>query len=548
MHHDYLTNGSYTARCEAKNELTRTAVGGRDLVVFCPAIGVTPATLTSPVTTGIAYSQSVAAAGGQAPYTFSVLSGSLPTGLSLNPTTGEISGTPTAAGNFSFTIEAIDDNGCVGSQPYSIEVDCATITLSAGPLPDGTTGVAYSQTVTASGSTGTYTYSVSAGSLPTGLTLNTSTGEISGTPSATGTFNFSIEALDTYGCTGSDDYSITINCDSVSVTPATLPDGATDVAYTGDVDATGGTAPYLFTISAGSLPPGLTIDSSTGIISGTPTTAGAFNFTVSAADSFGCANSQAYSVNITQTCLFCDDFDDDSLDPNWTYTNASNWSEAGTNLIGVSTKKTTAIAQPIFTGCLNCTVTAEMQTAGGNGNVLSLFGWYVDKKNNVELMLKEEANKVVLRQRVNNSVVKKQSAAVTIDPNTTYEIKVSFNGTQFEVFVDGLSKMTFTSGRPCAVGKRRIPGKENHRDLRFNRRSVEMLIQGDGASPRPLFPLDRDSLWKHAGGDAGALVSGGFALRECGFSCWRRTRRSCRKQSSRFLPALRQRESGLPFA
>jgi len=179
--------------------------------IDCPIITLSPTTLPAGEV-GTSYSQLVTAAGSTAlPYTYTVSSGVLPTGLSL--VTGNITGTPTTAGTFNFTITATDSKGCFGIQPYSIVIastGCLPITLSPMALPSGFIGTAYSQTVSASGGIPTYTYLVSGGSLPNGLLLNISTGEITGTPTRAGIFNFTIKATDSKGCeSGLMGYSIT---------------------------------------------------------------------------------------------------------------------------------------------------------------------------------------------------------------------------------------------------------------------------------------------------------------------------------------------------
>ena len=181
-------------------------------VMLCPIITVNPATLPNG-TVGTVYNQVITATGGTAPYTFAVSSGTLPTGLTLNPTTGVINGSPTTAGTFTFTITATDVNGCSGSRLYEITIaasGCAVITLSPTTLPPGQVNTLYNQAVTASGGTPAYTYSVASGALPTGLTLNPATGVISGVPLATGLFNFTIRATDSQGCIGARPYTVTI--------------------------------------------------------------------------------------------------------------------------------------------------------------------------------------------------------------------------------------------------------------------------------------------------------------------------------------------------
>jgi Putative Ig domain/Kelch motif len=172
------------------------------------------------------------------------------------------------------------------------------IVQSPATLPNGTAGVAYSQTVTASGGFAPYSYAVTIGTLPTGLSLNASTGAISGTPTAPGTFNFTITATDANGCTGDQAYSVTIACGVITVLPATLPDGSVTSAYSQTVSGSGGTGPYTFAVTAGVLPTGLSLNASTGAITGTPTVPGPFSFTITATDANTCSGSTAYTVNI----------------------------------------------------------------------------------------------------------------------------------------------------------------------------------------------------------------------------------------------------------
>ncbi|RYF46117.1 MAG: cadherin-like beta sandwich domain-containing protein, partial [Comamonadaceae bacterium] len=165
-------------------------------------------------TVGVGYSQAMTAGGGTAPYTYSVLAGALPAGLSLS-TAGVISGTPTTAGTFNFTVIARDSTTGPGA-PYgvassiSLTVGAPVVAVSPATLPDGTVGTAYNQTVTASGGATPYTYAVTAGALPGGLGLDTGSGVVSGTPTATGTFSFTISATDANALIGTRAYAINI--------------------------------------------------------------------------------------------------------------------------------------------------------------------------------------------------------------------------------------------------------------------------------------------------------------------------------------------------
>jgi hypothetical protein len=277
----------------------------------CPVITVNPATLPNGVV-GTPYSQTVSGSGGTGPYTFTVSSGALPNGLMLNAATGVISGTPTAGGTFNFTITATDANGCPGTRPYTMGIagapGCPVITVNPATLPPGVIGTPYSQTISASGGTAPFTFRVSSGALPPGLTLtpaNTGTAVISGTPVTPGLFSFTITATDANGCPGSRPYSIVIpvvpSCPFITVSPPTLAAPVLGTPYSQTILASGGTAPYTFTVSSGALPPGLTLSSTsatTAVISGTPIALGLFNFTITATDANGCPGSRASTLQV----------------------------------------------------------------------------------------------------------------------------------------------------------------------------------------------------------------------------------------------------------
>jgi hypothetical protein len=164
----------------------------------CPTLTLAPATLPNG-TVGVAYAQTITASGGAAPYTFDVTSGALPIGLTLT-SAGVLAGTPTAAGASTFTVRATDANFCVATLAYTVTIAaappvppiCPAITLSPLTLPGGTVGAAYTQTIAGNGGLGPYSFGVTAGALPAGLTL-TSAGVLAGTPSAAGAFTFTVQ-------------------------------------------------------------------------------------------------------------------------------------------------------------------------------------------------------------------------------------------------------------------------------------------------------------------------------------------------------------------
>ena len=163
--------------------------------------------------------------------------------------------------------------------------------ITCGTPPEGTVGIPYSYTFTAAGGTTPYSYAVTSGSLPPGLSLDSSTGIVSGTPTTSGTsYTYTITVTDFFGITG--DTGTCTFPNSIGIIPPSsvviaCPLSSTDlrVFYSQPVIVTSGTPPYTFSIISGSLPLGLSLDPTTGIISGTPTKLGTFPYTIKVIDS-----------------------------------------------------------------------------------------------------------------------------------------------------------------------------------------------------------------------------------------------------------------------
>jgi hypothetical protein len=264
-----------------------------------------PLTITtaSPLPNGAlssGYSQTFAATGGTPPYIFwSVTSGALPSGLSLNGDTGVLSGTPTATGTFNFTVRVTDSTDATGSKPFVLTINPALTITTASPLPGGAVGSSYSQTFAATGGTPPYTnWAVVSGALPGGLTLSTG-GLLSGTPTASGTFNFTVRVTDTANVTADKAFVLTISPALTITTASPLPAGAVGAAYSQTFAATGGTPPYTnWAVVSGALPGGLTL-STGGLLSGTPTGSGTFNFTVRVTDTANITADKAFALTIS---------------------------------------------------------------------------------------------------------------------------------------------------------------------------------------------------------------------------------------------------------
>jgi hypothetical protein len=263
----------------------------------CPAITVNPTNLPNGLLGNPYPAQQFTQTGGVGAVTWSVI-GSLPNNMTLNPATGVLSGTPTASGNFSFSIRATDSNQCLGERVYFMSIiACTTITLTPDALlPSAAVGALYSQQIGATGGTPAYSFILFSGSLPDGITLSTS-GLLSGTPTSTTPKNFTIRATDANGCTGTKTFTL-ITCGVITVNPATIPNAFAGTFYTRTFTQAGGGADPIWS-SSGTLPAGLTLNPGTGVLSGTPTTAGTATFTIRATAFNGCFGERSYTVTIS---------------------------------------------------------------------------------------------------------------------------------------------------------------------------------------------------------------------------------------------------------
>ncbi|WP_165371404.1 YncE family protein [Pseudolysobacter antarcticus] len=234
--------------------------------------------------------------------TFVLLSGSLPSGLSLS-SSGHIGGTPSATGIFNATISIDNGVGVDASQDIVLTIGQAPL-ITTSAAPGGNVATAYSFVYAASGFPAS-NFSLQSGTLPPGLSLSTA-GILSGTPTIPGLYSGSIKAGNGIGSDATQNFSITIT-QAPSITSAAPPGGHFSVAYSFSYNASGSPAPS-FALGSGILPPGLTLTPA-GLLSGKPTLAGTYTGTVLASNGVGSGASQNFSIVIDTDRIFANGFE-----------------------------------------------------------------------------------------------------------------------------------------------------------------------------------------------------------------------------------------------
>jgi hypothetical protein len=206
----------------------------------------------------------------------------------------EVIAPPGTPGN-NVTVSVTSPAGRKFGLSYTYTVAANPLTVTTTSLPNGTIGDFYITTVSASGGTGTYTWTMS--TLPTGLNYTTFTGEIYGTPTVVGTFTVRITVRDGIGTTASTALALTITANPPTITTTSLPNGTIGDFYITTVSASGGTGTYTWTMST--LPTGLNYTTFTGEIYGTPTVVGTFTVRITVRDGYGTSASTALTLTIT---------------------------------------------------------------------------------------------------------------------------------------------------------------------------------------------------------------------------------------------------------
>ncbi len=274
-----------------------------------PTVSVTnPGSETGSV--GTATSVQIQASDSATGKTLSYSATDLPLGLSINSSTGAITGTPTAAaaGSYTTTVTVGDGSGASSVNfDWTISAGSTSgnkVTVTSPGNQTGTVGTAVSLQIQASDSATGQTLTYSASGLPAGLSISSSTGLISGTPTTAGSSSVTVTVKDGTGASGTASFTWAISTSTgnkVTVTSPGNQTGTVGTAVSLQIQASDSATGQTLTYSASGLPAGLSISSSTGLISGTPTTAGTSSVTVTVTDGTGASGTASFTWTISSS-------------------------------------------------------------------------------------------------------------------------------------------------------------------------------------------------------------------------------------------------------
>ena len=289
--------GSYNITFTVTDHNTPTTSANRPLTLNVGTVSVTTQSLPPWTQNKAGYSQTLTATAGPA-YSWSIISGGLPPGMTLS-SAGVITGTATTAGAYTFTVQANGGVGQVASKALSLTIN-PSISILTSSFASGVVGRSYVQNLQLVGGTLPITWSITSGALPPGLVIDSGSGTISGVPTAPGSYtDIKLQATDSTGATTTGTFLIIVN-GPLDIDTSTLPGSATiGTQYSYTFSGTGGTEPYTWSVVAGSLPGGLILNQFTGLVSGNPTNAGLYTFTMQLVDTSGTTISKNFSINVS---------------------------------------------------------------------------------------------------------------------------------------------------------------------------------------------------------------------------------------------------------
>ena len=287
--------GAFTMTVTVTDSTTPTHQTDSKLIPITIDPGTLIITTPSPLPggqAGAAYNQTLGITGGTTPFHWSATG--LPSGLTLNASTGQITGSPTLGGTSSVNFTVTDSGNPVQTATKTLSITIQSLIITTAALPQATAGVQYSYQLTASGGAGQLTWSVNA--LPRGMALDPLTGILSGAPNnpSANPYTFTVTDSSTPPQTATKDLLLTVKPVPVVITTTSLPAGVVNAAYSTTLSATGGTLPYTWSTTT-VLPPGL-VFSSAGVLSGTPTAYGTTSVTITVTD--GATTPQVVSTTL----------------------------------------------------------------------------------------------------------------------------------------------------------------------------------------------------------------------------------------------------------